>query len=160
MRAWSRLLQILLFALLILAAGCGRTPLPDGPPKPAPTSIAQAESLKQGGVAWTNEEIRIHYNRVVATIGPADEQWKREGIGAEERARRASRIRHEARLLCRAMMSSAVEVELLRRRDRRSTATPTGRPSSSWWRAGARRGSLGTRSTKGSSPARSAPTRR
>ena len=126
MRAWSRLLQILLFALLILAAGCGRTPLPDGPPKPAPTSIAQAESLKQGGVAWTNEEIRIHYNRVVATIGPADEQWKREGIGAEERARRASRIRHEARLLCRAMMSSAVEVELLGRRDQEKYGNPDG----------------------------------
>lgn len=126
MRAWSRLLQLLLLALLIFAAACGRAPIPEGPPKAAPTTIAQAESLKQSGMAWSNEEIRVHYNRVVATIGSANEQWKREGIAAEDRARRASAIRHQARLTCRAMMSSAVEVDLLRRRDQEKYGNPDG----------------------------------
>jgi hypothetical protein len=125
MRAWSRLLQCVLLALLILA-GCRAAPVPESPPKPAPTTLAQAESLRQSGVAWTNEEIRVHYNRVVSTIGPANEQWKREGMTAEERARRASAIRHEARLTCRAMMSSATEVELLRRRDQEKYGNPDG----------------------------------
>jgi hypothetical protein len=77
-------------------------------------------------VSWTNEEIRIYYNQVVTTIGPANEKWKQEGLSAEARARRASEIRHNARLTCRAMMSSPEEVEDLRKRDQEKYGNPDG----------------------------------
>ncbi len=93
---------------------------------PYPTSVAQADALKKGGAAWTNEEIRVYYNQVVSTIGPADAQWKRDGLPAEERARRAYAIRHDARLTCRAMMTSAGEVDDLRRRDQEKYGNPDG----------------------------------
>ena len=94
--------------------------------KPFPETMAQAETLRTSGVTWTNEEIRLHYNRIVTTIGPANEKWKKDGLSAEERARRASEIRHSARILCRAMMSDAKEVEDLRKRDQEKYGNPDG----------------------------------
>jgi len=91
-----------------------------------PDSLAQVEALRQQGVSWTNEEVRLHYNRLVGTIGPANEKWKQEGLSAEERARRAYGMRHEARLLTRAMMSDAAEVEELRKRDLEVYGNPDG----------------------------------
>lgn len=121
--AFLALTRVLLVALAI-ALGCEGSPSPPPPSasasaqaKPYPTTVAQADALKKGGASWTNEEIRAYYNRLVTTIGPSNERWKQEGLAAEERARRAFGIRHEARLTCRAMMSDPGEVELLRRRD-------------------------------------------
>jgi len=94
--------------------------------KPFPDSLAQVEVLRQQGVSWTNQEVRLHYNRLVDTIGPANERWKQEGLGAEERARRAYGMRHDARLLTRAMMSDAQEVEELRKRDLEVYGNPDG----------------------------------
>ncbi len=125
----------LVFLSLAVSLGCKASPgsaVPAGSSsaalaaKPYPTSVAQAETLKKGGASWTNEEIRVYYNRVVSTIGPADEQWKREGLPAEERARRAYEIRHNARLTCRAMMASSAEVEDLRKRDQEKYGNPDG----------------------------------
>jgi hypothetical protein len=135
--ALGRLLVLAHVALLALAIslGCkpsaGPAPVASGsaasaPAKPYPTSVAQADALKKGGVSWTNEEIRVYYNQVVTSIGPASEQWKREGLSAEERARRAFEIRHDARLTCRAMMASAGEVEDLRKRDQEKYGNPDG----------------------------------
>jgi hypothetical protein len=94
--------------------------------KTNPTTIAEAAALKNSGASWTNEEIRIYYNQVVTTIGPANEKWKQEGLSAEERARRASEIRHNARLTCRAMMTSTEAVEDLRKRDHEKYGNPDG----------------------------------
>jgi hypothetical protein len=128
MRPRAALARILVLALLALtiSLGCKPSPGPAPSAKPYPTSVAQADTLKDGGASWTNEEIRIHYNQVVATIGPSNEQWKREGLPAEERARRAFTIRHDARLTCRAMMASASEVEDLRKRDQEKYGNPDG----------------------------------
>ena len=82
--------------------------------------------LRQQGVSWTNQEVRLHYNRIVDTIGPANERWKQEGVGVEERARRAYGMRHDARILTRAMMSDAQEVEELRKRDLEVYGNPDG----------------------------------
>lgn len=126
-----RLAAALFFALAV-ALGCqGAGPAPAGASSAAvekayPTTIAQAEEMKKAGASWTNEEIRIHYNKLVAAIAPADEQRKREGLALEERARRASQQRHDARLLSRAMMASSVEVELLRKRDQEKYGSPDG----------------------------------
>ena len=112
----------------LLGLGCARP----GPPvelasdRPLPASSAQALSLKTTGIAWTNAEIRAHYLVLVAAIGPANEAWKREGLGAEERAHRAFQIRHDARVTCRAMMSDPRQITLLEQRDLKKYGHPDG----------------------------------
>jgi hypothetical protein len=109
----------------VLACESPGAPPPD-PSKPWPDAPAKVEPLKQSGVRWTNAEIRAHYLRLVAAIGPADAQWRREGLAALERARRAFQMRHDARLTCRAMMSDRREVEALEQRDREKYGHPDG----------------------------------
>jgi len=123
--AFLRLVQIVALALAI-GLGCTPSPPASAVAKPAPTSVVEAETLKKGGVSWTNEEVRVYYNEIVGTIAAANDRWKQEGLPVEERARRASRIRHDARLTCRAMMASRDEVEDLRRRDQDKYGNPDG----------------------------------
>lgn len=115
------------FALL-LAAGCrGGAPAGDAPSaKPLPASSAQIEALKSSGVAWDDAEVRAYYLKTVASIGPSSEAWKRDGVPAEERARRAFQIRHDARVIARAMMKNRAEVALLEARDREKYGHPDG----------------------------------
>jgi len=129
------LLALTRFALVALALvlGCKGSPSPpspapsaSAPARPFPTSVAEAETLHDGGATWTNEEVRRYYVGVVATIGPSNERWKQEGVAVEERARRAFGIRHDARLTARAMMSDSADVELLRRRDQAKYGHPDG----------------------------------
>lgn len=124
-----------LLLALAITLGCKASPSPPSPSpststsaqtKPWPTSVAQADALEKGGASWTNEGIRAYYNRLVTAIGPSNERWKQEGLAAEERARRAFGIRHDARLTCRAMMSDPAEVEVLRRRDESKYGHPDG----------------------------------
>jgi hypothetical protein len=113
---------------LILGAGCAKP----GPPvelasaNALPTSSAQALGLKTTGIAWTNAEIRAHYLVLVAAIGPANAAWKRDGVPAEERAHRAFQTRHDARVTCRAMMSSPRDVAALEQRDQEKYGHPDG----------------------------------
>lgn len=65
----------------------------------------------------TNADIRKWYNDKVNTIPELDKKWAAEGVPLEERARRAVAIRHDARLEARKMMSSPLEVAMLRARD-------------------------------------------
>ena len=124
--------RILVLALG-LALGCERGAAPDDAAavaslasKPKPKTAAEAEALRQKGASWSNEEIRIYYNELAAAIGPANEGWKREGVSAEERARRAYGMRHDARLATRAMMSSRAEVLALQKRDTDKYGSPDG----------------------------------
>ena len=113
---------------LSLAFGCA-TPSPPvelASGKPLPSSSAQAIGLKTTGLAWTNAEIRAHYLVLVAAIGPANAAWKRDGLGAEERARRAFQTRHDARVTCRAMMSNVRQIILLEQRDQEKYGHPDG----------------------------------
>ena len=104
---------------LSLGVGCAKP----GPPvelasgKPLPDSSARAIGLKTTGTTWTNAEIRAHYLVLVAAIGPANAAWTRDGLPAEERAHRAFRMRHDARLTCRAMMNDPRQVAALEQRD-------------------------------------------
>lgn len=108
--------------LLVLAPGCASKVST----KPFPDSMAQVETLRASGISWTNGEIRAHYNRLVTAIGPANEKWTKEGLSSEERARQASAIRHDARIMSRAMMSDPAEVEDLRKRDMVKYGNPDG----------------------------------
>ena len=130
--AFAELVHVVALALSLLLATCKPSPGPSPSAsssaaiKPAPTSVADAEALKKGGASWTNEEIRVYYNKLAAAIGPADEQWKRDGLSAEERAHRAYTMRHDARILTRAMMASPAEVDELRKRDQDKYGNPDG----------------------------------
>jgi hypothetical protein len=62
----------------------------------------------------------------VTTIAASNEQWKREGAPALERARRASEVRHKARITCRAMMADPLEVKDLQKRDQEKYGNPDG----------------------------------
>src|SRR5262245_53104312 len=131
--AFARLASIVVLALAVLVSGCksSHEPSPSASTsataaKPSPSSLADAETLKTAGVSWTNEEVRAHYRELIGKIGPLGEQWKKEGLPAEERARRAYGIRHEARMLARAMMVSRAEVDLLRARDQEKYGNPDG----------------------------------
>jgi hypothetical protein len=157
MRSVSSFARLLVLAQLLLLSlafslGCrpsGGGPAPDGSAsaalaaKPHPTSVAQAETLKQGGASWTNEEIRVYYNQVVSTIGPSNEQWKRDGLSAEARAHKAFEIRHDARLTCRAMMASAAEVDDLRKRDQEKYGSPDGPTFEKLVESGKQKGATG-----------------
>ncbi len=115
---------------LVLAVGLGCAK--PGPPvelasaNALPTSSAQALGLKATGIAWTNAEIRAHYLVLVAAIGPANAAWKRDDVPAEERAHRAFQTRHDARVTCRAMMSSPRDVASLEQRDQEKYGHPDG----------------------------------
>lgn len=65
----------------------------------------------------TNAEIRKWYLKEVALIHELNKQWLAQGLSAKERAKKAWRIRHEARLKARAMMPDPEEVEMLEARD-------------------------------------------
>lgn len=120
-----------LFAVLWL--GCGAPAAPTTPPPAAsatttasdagaktfPETAAEAEALRTKGASWTNVEIREHYLRLIGKVKSGDEKAKAEGVKAEERAKRAYTIRHDARMTCRAMMSDRREVEGLHERDQK-----------------------------------------
>jgi len=74
----------------------------------------------------TNAEVRQWYLTQVARIPELNEQWIQQGLSAQARAEAAWRIRHDARLVARAMMADPVEVELLRARDLAKYGHPDG----------------------------------
>jgi len=73
-----------------------------------------------------NSEIRAWYQRRVAEIFGLNQEWIAQDISLEERALRAWRIRHDARMEARSMMQNTAEIEDLRERDRRLYGNPDG----------------------------------
>lgn len=65
----------------------------------------------------TNKEVRQWYRNEVGQIPILNQIWITDGLSIEERARRAWRMRREARLKARDLMENPVEVEVLRARD-------------------------------------------
>lgn len=65
----------------------------------------------------TNSEIREWYLRKVAAIPDLVLQWQKENVPLEEQARRAWKIRHDARLEARDLASDRLGVTLIRARD-------------------------------------------
>jgi hypothetical protein len=141
----TALLWLQAFVITItIGVGCGGAPLPAGggtSPSPAtsaapakramPTSVAEAEAQQKAGIRYSNEEVRAHYIDLVGGIDAANERWLKEGLSAEQRARRAYKIRQDARITTRAMMSDPSEVEDLRKRDQEKYSNPDG-PTFEW----------------------------
>jgi len=65
----------------------------------------------------TNAEIRKWYLKKVGLIRELNKHWLAHGLSLRERAKKAWRIRHEARFQARAMMADPEEVEMLEARD-------------------------------------------
>src|SRR4051812_4625218 len=101
---------------LVFVLGCEARHEVD-PGRVLPESPEQAASMRGAGTAWTNAEIRAAHLRLAAATGPADTRWKRDGVPSEERARRAFKMRHDARLTTRAMMGDRRQVLALEQRD-------------------------------------------
>ena len=97
---------------------------------PETGKLGTPEWMKQTPAAgkgkMNNAEIREWYNKEVGRLEELDNTWKAQGLNAEERARRAHAVRHEARMKAREMMSNADEVEGLRKRDMEVYGNPDG----------------------------------
>jgi hypothetical protein len=74
----------------------------------------------------TNSQIRAWYRERLARIPALNQEWIAQGVGLEERALQAWRIRHDSRLQARSMMENPTEIEDLRERDRRLYGDPDG----------------------------------
>lgn len=74
----------------------------------------------------SNQEIRRWYLSQVSKLPLLNEAWIKHGISAEERARRAWKLRHDARLQAREMMENPLEVKLLQDRDMKYYGSPDG----------------------------------
>ncbi|OQW95111.1 MAG: hypothetical protein BWK79_03530 [Beggiatoa sp. IS2] len=125
MRKIGYLILLSLFIVLqpLCQADSSTSPLPNTSANainPAVTPQTAEKSLK------TNEEIRQWYNDEVGKIPSLNEKWLSEGINAEERAKRAHEIRHNARLGARAMMQNKQEVTDLQARDQEKYGNPDG----------------------------------
>ena len=73
-----------------------------------------------------NSQIRAWYRERVVGISKLNEGWIAQGITLDERALRAWRLRHDARIEARSMMEDTAEIEDLRERDRRLYGNPDG----------------------------------
>jgi hypothetical protein len=74
----------------------------------------------------TNAEIRQWYIQRVSAIPQLNKDWIKQGLPLQARAEAAWRIRHEARIEARSMMTDPAEVELLRARDLAKYGRPNG----------------------------------
>lgn len=117
MRILSRSILALL-ALLALQFG----PAPALAADSAPPPQAEQSAVQPR----TNAEIRQWYNDQVAAIPSLDIQWRQQGLSAEDRARRAHAIRHDARIKAREFMPDKAEVQMLRARDQEKYGNPDG----------------------------------
>jgi len=74
----------------------------------------------------TNSDVRKWYLGKVAAVPQLNAEWIKQQVPLEERARRAWKIRHVARLEARSVMKRRAEVTLLRARDRLMYGNPDG----------------------------------
>ena len=123
MAAW--IARVLLVVTVALGAACHRD-APALPTGPLPSTPAEAEAMKRSGSRWSNGEIRALYLSKARAIADEDTRERAAGVPILERARRAFAARHEARLLCRAMMADRSEEQLLERRDQAKYGHPDG----------------------------------
>lgn len=114
---WSNLPLLLLFNLFLLVPVLGNA---------APGDNAAAGANASASVPASNAEIRQWYNDQVATIGQLDQQWQKQGLTPEQRARNAYDIRHGARLKAREYMRDKSEVMQLQARDKEKYGNPDG----------------------------------
>jgi hypothetical protein len=78
------------------------------------------------GPPTTNAEIRQWYRDELAKIPKLNQQWVKEGIALDVRAKMAWKFRHDKRREARLFMQDANEIEMLRLRDTKVYGSPNG----------------------------------
>jgi hypothetical protein len=117
----KKIIQLVFLSFLMaFQSFCYADSAPVAPAVVAPQTTAPAQAAK------SNEEIRQWYNDQVAVIPDLNEQWKKDGLSAEERAKKAHEIRHHARVEARSMMQNKQEVAELQARDQEKYGNPDG----------------------------------
>lgn len=115
-----------LLALLLLFNIGHAADAPQAAATAQPTADYQACPPGALGVPVTNAEIRFWYNQQVAVIPALNREWVADQLGARERAERAYKIRHNARINARYFMKDKEEVGMLRKRDQGKYGNPDG----------------------------------
>ncbi len=95
----------------------------------ASKTVGKVESTNQ--VVKTNIEVRQWYLDKVSKIPELNKKWIEEGLSVKDRAFKAWKVRHDARVEARKMMADPVEVQDLRNRDIELYNNPDG-PTFEW----------------------------
>jgi len=112
--------------VLLLFASAAHADAWDGARAACGPELFSATARKQ-----LNYVIRKHYQKEEAKIPALNRGWSRQGLGPEQRARRAFAFRRALRLECRRMMREPAEVKLVCQRDRKKYGDPNG-PTFEW----------------------------
>jgi hypothetical protein len=88
--------------------------------------VDTSNSSESVSLPKSNAEIRQWYNDQVSNIPRLNLQWVEEGLTAQERAKKAYLIRHQARIDARSMMQNQEEVTALQKRDMEKYGNPDG----------------------------------
>lgn len=115
----KKIVQLAFLSFLIVFQGIAQV-------NAAQEAVATPQTTAPAQAVKTNEEIRQWYNDTVDKIPALNEQWKKEGLSAEERAKKAQEIRHHARIEARSMMQNKQEVAELQARDKEKYGNPDG----------------------------------
>lgn len=102
--------------------------IPSIAPNPTTTTNTNATPTSKNmlNAPSTNCDIRLWYNYQVVAIGKINERWEEEGLPLKERAEKAYKLRHEARVNARFMMPKESEVKALQARDMKKYGNPDG----------------------------------
>ncbi len=119
----GRIIQAL---CLLLVMAVAMTPFPVPAADSAQPAAGEQANAGATQTPQTNEDIRQWYNDQVSVIPALNEQWRQDGLSAEERARRAHDIRHAARLKARDFMPNKQDVADLQARDQEKYGNPNG----------------------------------
>lgn len=90
------------------------------------TSTSTSNISSSLTIPKTDCEIRAWYNYQVVAIPKLNEYWIEQGIGLEERAKKAFELRHNARVYARFMMEDKEDVKKLMARDQEKYGNPNG----------------------------------
>ncbi|MCP3929742.1 MAG: LysM peptidoglycan-binding domain-containing protein [Bacteroidetes bacterium] len=91
-----------------------------------PSLSNETDEVKLVSIPKTDCEIRVWYNYQVVAISILNERWIGEGISLENRATKAYKLRHNARVNARFMMQNKEAVKQLQRRDMEKYGNPDG----------------------------------
>lgn len=82
-----------------------------------PKKKEDVAAMKGQGRVWTDQQIRNSYLCEVARAASLDADAKKAGTSAEQRAKAAFAIRHDARAVARAMLADAAKIQSLETAD-------------------------------------------
>lgn len=129
MKTWAR--GLVISGAVALVVGCDQFPVKSANREAAAASsevvvIDQTDNHLLVMIPKTDCEIRVWYNYQVVAIPVINNRWIENEMSLKERAERAYRLRHNARVNARFMMSSPIEMKALQARDMLKYGNPDG----------------------------------